>query len=85
MKVVDAMGTVNFSNLCVHPNLKLTPKFKMLDFQKYNGKSCPMACPRLYGVAMTQYSEPVGLGSDIPYQLDQVGPHLVYLNLISQR
>lgn len=51
------MGSVNFTDPCIYPNLKLPPKFKMSDFQKYDGKSCPMAHLRLYGVAMTQYSE----------------------------
>lgn len=57
IKGAEAMSSVNFTDLCIYPNLKLPQKFKMPDFQKYDGKNCPMAHLRLYGVAMTQYSE----------------------------
>lgn len=66
IKGADAMGSVNFTDLCIYLNLKLPPKFKMPDFQKYDGKSCPMAHLRLYGVAMTQFGGRKGFGSDIP-------------------
>lgn len=43
------MGSVNFSKLCVYPNIKLPPKFKMHDFQKDDCTICPIAHLHLYG------------------------------------
>lgn len=49
------MGSVSFSDLCIHPGLKIPTKFKCLDFEKYDRKSCPYAHLKVYGVAMAQY------------------------------
>lgn len=41
------MGVLTFW-LCVYPNLKLPAKFKIFDFQKCDGESCPIAHLHLY-------------------------------------
>lgn len=57
IKGTDSLGSVNFSDLCIHPGLKFPTKFKCPDFEKYNGKSCPYAHLKVYGVAMAQYGD----------------------------
>lgn len=37
VKGSEAMESVNFFNPCIYLNLKLSPNFKMPDFQKYDG------------------------------------------------
>lgn len=32
----DTMGSFNFSDLCNYPNLKVPPKFRCPDLEKYN-------------------------------------------------
>lgn len=39
--VTDSLGSVNFNDLCIQPDLKFPTKFKCLDFEKYEGKSYP--------------------------------------------
>lgn len=37
---IDAYGSTNFSDLCFFPDLKLPPKYKSPEFEKYVGKGC---------------------------------------------
>lgn len=55
IKGTDSLGNVNFSDLCIHSGLQFPAKFKSPYFEKYNGKSCPYAHLKVYGVAMAQY------------------------------
>lgn len=57
IKGTDSLGNVNFSDLCIYPGLKFPNKFKCPDFEKYDGKSCPYAHLKVYGVAMAQYGD----------------------------
>lgn len=52
IKGVDSWGSVDFNDLCLHLGLKFPPRFKCPDFEKYDGKGCPYAHLRIYGVAM---------------------------------
>lgn len=40
MKEIDSLGSVNFSDLSIHPGVKFPVPFKYLDFEKYDEKSC---------------------------------------------
>ncbi|GFS28319.1 hypothetical protein Acr_00g0001140 [Actinidia rufa] len=44
---IDAYGSVNFSDLCFFSDLKLPPKYKTPDFDKYNGSLSVHASPGL--------------------------------------
>lgn len=37
----NALGNVNFNDLCIHPGLKFLPKFRCPDFKKYDRNGCP--------------------------------------------
>lgn len=50
IKMIDSLGSVNFSDLYIHPGLKFSEKFKCPDFEKYDGKCCPYAHLKVYGV-----------------------------------
>ncbi|MBA0638701.1 hypothetical protein Godav_028903, partial [Gossypium davidsonii] len=54
MKRADSHNGIDAKDLSLVPNLVLLYKFKMLEFEKYNGTSCPeayitMFCRRMAG------------------------------------
>lgn len=49
IKATDLLGSVNFNNLCIHPGLKFTTKFKCL---KYDEERCPYAHLKVYGITI---------------------------------
>lgn len=57
IKGVDSLESVNLSDLYIQPGLKFITKFKCPDFKKYDGKSCPYAHLKVYGVVMAQYGD----------------------------
>ncbi|XP_057972615.1 uncharacterized protein LOC131160751 [Malania oleifera] len=52
----NSFGTIDPTNPYLVPKVTLPPKFKMPDFEKYDGTRCPRAHLRLYCQAMTAYS-----------------------------
>lgn len=46
------IGSVNFNDLFIRPELKFPTKFKGPNFRKYDGKSCLYAHRKVYEVAM---------------------------------
>lgn len=54
IKRIDSLGSVNFNDLCIHPDLKFPVNFKCPDFKKYDGKSCLYAHLKVYGVAVAR-------------------------------
>lgn len=48
---------MNFNDLCIHPGMKVSTKFKCPDFEKYDGKRCPYAHIKVYEIAMAQYGD----------------------------
>lgn len=58
LKVVegkDAFG-LDASDLCLVPDVVIPPKFKIPDFEKYKGSSCPRTHLTMYCRKMTAYS-----------------------------
>ena len=43
MEREDMYGIVDVNRMSLVPDLVLPPKFKMLEFEKYNGTKCPSA------------------------------------------
>ena len=41
MEGEDIYGMVDVNRMCLVPDLVLPPKFKMPEFEKYNGTKCP--------------------------------------------
>lgn len=57
IKGTDSLGSVISNDLCIHPNLKFLTKFRCLDFEKYDGKSCQYDHLKVYSVVMKQYRD----------------------------
>lgn len=57
IKGTDSLDNINFSDLCIHPEIKFPAKFKCPDFKKYDGKSCSYAHLKVYGVVIAQYGD----------------------------
>lgn len=57
IKGTISLGSINFSDLCIHLGMKFPAKFKCPDFKKHDGNSCPYAHLKLYGAAMAQYDD----------------------------
>ncbi|MCI06050.1 hypothetical protein A2U01_0027105, partial [Trifolium medium] len=47
----------NASDLCLVPNIKLPPKFKVPDFEKYKGDSCPRSHLTMYARKMSTQTD----------------------------
>jgi len=59
LRAVEGLGNYPFSNLadlCLVPDIIIPPKFKVLDFDKYKGRTCPKSHLRMYCRRMGAYS-----------------------------
>ena len=50
-------GFADMSKLCLVPDVTIPPKFKMPDFDKYKGTTCPKNHLRLYYKRMGAYAK----------------------------
>ncbi|XP_052882718.1 uncharacterized protein LOC128291578 [Gossypium arboreum] len=55
METTDYRGGIDAKDLSLVPDLVLPPKFKTLEFEKYNGTSCPEAHITMFYRRMTGY------------------------------
>lgn len=55
IKSADSLETLDINNLCILLSLKFLEEFKWLDFEKYDGTSCPYTHLKVYGLVMAQY------------------------------
>lgn len=55
MKGADLLESDNFNDLCINRGLKVTPKLKCQDFEKYDGEGCLYTHLKLYGADISQY------------------------------
>ena len=53
----DMYGIVNVNRMCLVPDLVLLPKFKMPEFEKYNGTKCPSAHLFMFFRKMAGYTK----------------------------
>ena len=59
LRAVEGLGNYPFSDLadlCLVPNIVIPPKFKVPDFDKYKGTTCPKGHLRMYCRKMGAYS-----------------------------
>lgn len=56
IKRIDYLGSVNFSDLCIHPGLKFPVKFKCLDFGSMK-EELSIRPLKIYWVAVAQYRD----------------------------
>ncbi|GKU88880.1 hypothetical protein SLEP1_g3094 [Rubroshorea leprosula] len=56
MQGVQTNKPVDISSLCFFPNIQLPHKFKLLEFDKYNGTGCPYAHLTMYCRKMAPYA-----------------------------
>ncbi|GKV32766.1 hypothetical protein SLEP1_g41347 [Rubroshorea leprosula] len=56
MQGVQTNKPVDISSLCFFPNIQLPHKFKLPEFDKYNGTSCPYAHLTMYCRKMAPYA-----------------------------
>ncbi|GKV35915.1 hypothetical protein SLEP1_g44117 [Rubroshorea leprosula] len=56
MQGVQTNKPVDISSLCFFPNIQLPHKFKLPEFDKYNGTSCPYAHLTMYYRKMAPYA-----------------------------
>ena len=59
LRAVEGLGNYPFSDtadLCLVPNIIIPPKFKVPDFDKYKGTTCPKSHMRMYCRRMGAYS-----------------------------
>ncbi|GKV48344.1 hypothetical protein SLEP1_g55166 [Rubroshorea leprosula] len=56
MQGVQTNKPVDISSLCFFPNIQLPHKFKLPEFDKYNGTGCPYAHLTMYCRKMTPYA-----------------------------
>lgn len=49
--------SVRFLDICLYPDLKYPPMFRMSKFEKYDGSGCPITHLQLYEMAMSQYAK----------------------------
>lgn len=52
----DLFGKIA-SELCLVPNVQIPPKFKVLDFEKYKGNSCPQSHLVMYSRKMSTQTD----------------------------
>lgn len=53
---VDMYEGVDATQLCLISNMVIPPKFKILDFEKYNGTMCPKSHLVMYCRKMSAYA-----------------------------
>ena len=59
LRVVEGFGDYPFAdmtNLCLVPDVVIPPKFKVLDFDRYKGTTCPKNHMKMYCWKMGAYS-----------------------------
>ena len=59
LRAVEGLGNYPFSDLadlCLVPDIIIPPKFKVPDFDKYKGTTCPKSHLQMYGRRMGAYS-----------------------------
>ena len=52
---LSAYGTIDMEDLCLFPDLVIPPKFKLPDFEKYDGKTSPILHLTMYTRSMAAY------------------------------
>ena len=59
LRAIEGIGDYPFANmaeLCLVPDNVIPPKFKVLDFNKYKGTTCPKNHLKMYCLKMRAYS-----------------------------
>ena len=59
LRVIEGGGNYAFSNmaeLCLVPDMVIPPKFKVSDFDKYKGTTCPKNHLKMYCKKMGAYA-----------------------------
>ncbi|GKV33975.1 hypothetical protein SLEP1_g42406 [Rubroshorea leprosula] len=54
---VDSFGSVDFDSFCLFPDIVIPPKFKIPEFDKYDGTGCPKAHLSKYCNKMAAYGK----------------------------
>ncbi|KAL3753154.1 hypothetical protein ACJRO7_000539 [Eucalyptus globulus] len=75
LKQLQGLQDPTSTDLSIYSKVKIPEKFKMPEFEKYNGMTCPMAHLQMYLVRMTQYVNNVPLMIQL-FQSSLVGPAL---------
>ena len=60
LRAIEGIGDYPFADmaeLCLVPNVVIPPKFKVPDFDKYNGTTCPKNHLKMYCWKMGAYAE----------------------------
>ncbi|KAF8403562.1 hypothetical protein HHK36_011666 [Tetracentron sinense] len=57
VKGSDSFTKIDVAKLCMYPIPDLSPKFKIPDFEKYNGQRCPVAHLTLYGGTLERVAD----------------------------
>jgi len=60
LRAVEGGGSYAFANtaeLCLVPNITIPPKFKVPDFNKYKGTTCPKNYLKMYCRKMGAYTK----------------------------
>ena len=52
---VDTYGRLDIMELSLVPDLVIPPKFRVVDFPKYNGTNCPLMHLKMYYKMMAGY------------------------------